>query len=131
MAGKVDIDENQALASRFGIKQLPTVFLVKNGDVYLYEGSRSFEDVVAFAQKRYKETEPIPYMSSPLGPVGFAKGFVTRTGIAMVNVQPLIMKTLGVSQFVSYALTAFSVALLLCVLVSVAVYIHISHEKVD
>ena len=30
---KINIDENQALAGQFGIRSVPTVYLVKNGDV--------------------------------------------------------------------------------------------------
>jgi thiol-disulfide isomerase/thioredoxin len=127
--GKVDIDQNQALASRFGIHHLPTVFLVKDGDVYLYEGSRSYEDVVAFAQGKYRDAEPIPYWSSPMGPVGYFKGLLTRTGIALVNMQPLIMETFGVSRFVSYAISALLAGIALCVLIFLAVCIHITHEK--
>ena len=127
----VNIDENQALASRFGIHQLPTLYLVANGEVYQYPGPRSVEDIVAFAHGKYKESEPIPFWSSPLGPVGYSKGLLTRAGIALVNVQPYIMRTLGVSEFVSYALTASIAGTAFCVLLGIAVYIHVTHDKTD
>jgi hypothetical protein len=36
--GRVNIDENHALQSRFGVKYLPMVLLVNKGDTYLYSG---------------------------------------------------------------------------------------------
>jgi len=31
--GKVDVDQNQALAARFGIRAIPTLLFIKNGEV--------------------------------------------------------------------------------------------------
>ena len=36
--GRVNIDENHALQSRFGVKYLPMVLLINKGDTYLYSG---------------------------------------------------------------------------------------------
>jgi len=31
--GKVDVDQNQAVAARYGIRAIPTIILFKNGEV--------------------------------------------------------------------------------------------------
>jgi thiol-disulfide isomerase/thioredoxin len=132
--GKVNIDESQALVSRFNVRYLPTLYLIRNEQVYLYDGANTFEGVVNFATQGYKDTEPIPYFSSPLGPVGSIKGLLTRLGIALVNIQPFLMKELGVSQFVSYVLTAFFFGGLVVTLVSIGVYLQVilsGHVKRD
>lgn len=132
--GKVNIDESQALLSRFNVRYLPTLYLIRNQRVYLYDGPSTYESIVNFALKDYENAEPVPYLSSPLGPVGSIKGLLTRLGIFLVNIQPFLMKELGVSQFVSYVLTAFFFGGVVVALVSVGVYIQVAfsgHAKRD
>jgi hypothetical protein len=40
--GRVNCDENQALQSRFGVKYLPMILFVTDGETYLYEGEKCF-----------------------------------------------------------------------------------------
>jgi thioredoxin 1 len=46
---KVDVDENQAISARFGIRAIPTLLLFKNGDVkeQIVGGSVTKADLVA------------------------------------------------------------------------------------
>jgi hypothetical protein len=131
--GKVDVDQNQALASRFGIRHLPCLYLVRGGSTYLFDGSTTFGAVVEFAQSGYKDAEPLPYWASPLGPIGSFKGLLTRIGVGLVNIQPFLMKELGISQFLSYILTAcfFGGVLLSLISLVLSLHVYLTHMKRD
>ena len=49
---KVDVDENQALSARYGIRAIPTLLLIKNGEVkeQIVGGMVSKQDLVAKLQ---------------------------------------------------------------------------------
>ena len=101
--------------------------------MYQYDGANTVEGVVKFALQNYKNAQPIPYYPSPLGPIGSIKGFLTRIGIGLVNIQPFLMRELGVSQFVSYILTAFFFGGVILTLVSIGIYTQVmmTHTKKD
>jgi hypothetical protein len=124
--GKVNIEESQALVSRFNVRYLPTVYLIRNERIYLYDGAHTYDAVVNFATQNYKDVEPIPFFSSPLGPVGSLKGLLTRLGIALVNIQPFLMDQLGVSQFISSVLTVFFFGGVIVFLVSIGIYVQVA-----
>lgn len=46
---KVDVDENQAISARYGIRAIPTILLFKNGDVkeQIVGGTVSKRDLIA------------------------------------------------------------------------------------
>ncbi len=49
---KVDVDENQALASKFGIRSIPTLMIFKNGEVAdTMLGAHPKEDIIGALQK--------------------------------------------------------------------------------
>jgi len=45
--GKVDVDENQALAAKFGIMSIPTIFLFKDGQIVEQVVGTTSEDNLA------------------------------------------------------------------------------------
>jgi len=82
---KIDGNAERALASRFNIRGYPTIVLVEGWDVREYSGTRTVESFVDFALKSYQEVDPIPFYSSPFGPIGQTKSFVMRLGVWLIE----------------------------------------------
>lgn len=61
--------------------------------------------------------------------MGYSKGLLASAGIALISTHPIIKRTLGVSEFVSYALAAVVTGTAVCMLLDIAVFIHITHER--
>ena len=82
---KVDATYEKALAARFPLKGYPTVFLIKDGDVYLYEGKRSVGDFSEYIDGGYTAGTKLSQMESPLGVVGQLKGLVVLVGVNIAD----------------------------------------------
>ena len=52
---KVDVTENRALGSRFGIKGFPTIKFLKGGQVYDFKGKRDVTSFMEFVKTGYLE----------------------------------------------------------------------------
>ncbi|TGZ73082.1 hypothetical protein CRM22_001697 [Opisthorchis felineus] len=62
----VDVTESPVLSFVFFVRQLPTLFHVKDGVFRLYNGSRNFIDLHRYLiEKQYIHTEPISWYYSP------------------------------------------------------------------
>jgi len=61
--GKVDCTVEADIQDAFGIAGYPTIKFVKNNEVYEYNGDRSIENFVAFAEGSYKTGTPKPLPS--------------------------------------------------------------------
>eukprot|EP00566_Odontella_aurita_P022066 CAMPEP_0113573708 /NCGR_PEP_ID=MMETSP0015_2-20120614/26763_1 /TAXON_ID=2838 /ORGANISM="Odontella" /LENGTH=236 /DNA_ID=CAMNT_0000476807 /DNA_START=107 /DNA_END=817 /DNA_ORIENTATION=- /assembly_acc=CAM_ASM_000160 len=80
MVAKVDGAADRALAARFSVHAFPTFYLVDGWDVYQYEGRRTLDDLVDFAEKDYANHEPIPFLNSPFGPMGQVRAAMMYAG---------------------------------------------------
>eukprot|EP00978_Attheya_sp_CCMP212_P034611 scaffold145853_cov37-Attheya_sp.AAC.1 len=83
--GKVDGDAEKAIMSRFSINGFPSFFLLDGWTAYQYEGDRSLNGLVEYATKTYKESDPIPLMSSPFGPFGQLRAIVLYAHVLRWN----------------------------------------------
>jgi len=106
MVGKVDGSKERALASRFSIRGFPTFFLVDGWTVRQYEGSRSYDAVVKFANETYVDVEPIPFLSSPFGPVGQSRALLMYAGTRLIDLHEALVEK-GLSNVVAAGLLAF------------------------
>jgi hypothetical protein len=131
VVSRIDIETNQAVGSRFGIRQLPSIYLLRDGNVYVYNGEMSSDELVNFVKSTYKSTEPLPYITSPLGPVGMLKGYLTRFGIALVNIQPYIIKTLDVSSPVAFCIVALLGIVGIFSVFFITIIAHMKYFKTD
>lgn len=106
LVGKVDGDAEMALASRFDIRAYPSMYLIDGWDVYTFDGDRSKKKIREFVEGGYKDTEPIPILYSPMGPMGVMQGLLIETGNTFADIFFWIQKMLGLSEFVCSLLIA-------------------------
>jgi len=67
---KIDGDKYQEVAVRFQVGGFPTIFYIRDGEVRLYNETRTDAALIEFANGKWRKTEPIPWYESPLGFVG-------------------------------------------------------------
>lgn len=129
--GKVNIDDNQALASRFEIKTIPTIFLYRDGKLWKYEGSINKEDLYLFSTKKYKNEKAMPYWTSPIGPAGFFKGVLTKVGLQVSSLPEDVSKMFGVSNTVSTFILVIGFAIAVVFFSFVGILVSLQHQKND
>lgn len=78
MVAKVDGSSDKILASRFNVRGFPALFLVDGWTVWEFEGNRSKENLLKFAIDSEKDVEPIPFLSSPFGPLGQVRSLLVH-----------------------------------------------------
>jgi thiol-disulfide isomerase/thioredoxin len=94
---KVDGDSERALSSRFGVHGYPSFFVVEGWTVYAFESSRSKHNLIRFAEQGYKSTSPIPFYSSPMGPLGLAQGALMAAGMTVADQFERLQSSFGLS----------------------------------
>jgi len=107
MVGKIDGDQERALSSRFGVSSYPTFYVVDGYAVYEFEKPRSKQQLVDFAT-RYQDpdydVQPIPWYSSPMGPLGLAQGSMIATGTKVADAFEYLQDALDLSPMMAGAL---------------------------
>ena len=74
------------MASRFSVQGFPVFFLIDGWTVYEFEGNRSQEGLIQFALTDYENTDPVPFLFGPFGPVGQIRSFMMRSGTWAVGI---------------------------------------------
>lgn len=95
--GKVDTTTEKALGQRFNVNSFPTFFVVHGSRVYEFEGSYSKSNLIRFATKGHKDEKPIPFYSSPMGPLGRLQGFLIWAGVTLMSFFSWAQNTTGLS----------------------------------
>lgn len=97
--GKVDGDSERALTSRFGVTAYPSFYLIKGFRVFKYDGSRHKLSFIDFVESGYKKASPIPFLSSPMGPLGLCQGVFLWFAYRAYNTLEWMKNDLGFSSF--------------------------------
>lgn len=127
--GRVDVTANQALAARFEIQAIPTIFYFKDRKVYQYEGPLSTSSVISFVKNTYKKSEPLPYWHSPMGPIGIFKATIIQFGVSLMDLQPYLVNQFGVSPFVAFIATIGCAILTIATVVLSSIYVSVYYLK--
>jgi thiol-disulfide isomerase/thioredoxin len=99
--GKVNGNEERALQSRFSIYAYPSFFIVDGFRVYEFVASRTKKKMMMFAEGGYKTEDPIPFYSSPMGPMGLLQGALISGGVQMMDLFTYSQETFGFSPMVT------------------------------
>lgn len=99
---KVDGDAERAISTRFGIRGFPSFYVIDGWNVYEYEGSRSVQKLVDFTSN-YKEGQPLPFITSPMGPIGFLQGIMMQAGGMVLDAFDWLTVTKGLGPTVAVA----------------------------
>ena len=100
---KVDGAAERALSSRFGVHGFPTFYLIDGWTVREFDGDRSHDNLVNFSLKDYKETEPIPFLFGPFGPMGQTRSLLMRSGTWVIGLYENLTKERGMKPLMAMA----------------------------
>ena len=129
--GKVDIVENQAVAARFDVDSIPCFFLHRDNKIWKYSGPSTLEGILRFVKEGYKTSEPLPFWSSPMGPVGLSKGFLITLGARLMSLMPFLSQKLGIPEWAGFVIVAIGFGGVIMVTTLVGVYLSVQHAKMD
>jgi len=79
--GKINIEENPQLASRFYITSLPTLFHIQDKQVRKFSIERTKENLIKFIENReWQVIKPRGYLASPFSVIGRWVGYASVIG---------------------------------------------------
>ena len=133
LVGRVDISANDAITGRFDVREIPTLFLKRDGNLYNYAGGTISKAAVRdWATLGFRSKQPIPWYSSPVGPIGIAKGAFTHGGVMLLKTGKQFGEYLGMSEMAGLVVLCVmaGTVILFLTLASVIVFLP-THEKYD
>ncbi|CAJ1919533.1 unnamed protein product [Cylindrotheca closterium] len=95
--GKVDCSEEKSLMNRFHVTGFPTLFVVDGYSVYEFNGKRSEANLMNFVRGGYKKEEAIPFIVSPMGPMGQLQQLLVHLGHMFVDTFRWVQSLSGMS----------------------------------
>jgi len=116
---RVDCSVERALMTRFGIHAFPSFFLLSGWEVYEFNEKRSPQTLSEFALGGYKKKNPIPFMNSPMGPMGLLQGTLIFVGTRAMGVLDDLHAKFGISPFISSVI--ISIVGMFCGMISIIV----------
>jgi len=120
--GSCDSGANPALAARFDVTTIPTIFLYRNGAMWKYEGVLLRDPIIDWATRTYRNKSPIPWLVSPVGPMGTSKGLLIRIGDSVVQLMPYLTENLGLPHWAGFVIIAGSLAMSILLMMLVIIY---------
>jgi hypothetical protein len=129
--GRCDSAANSALAARFQIYQIPSIFVIRGSSVWWFDGTLSHDKIVEFVKTGYRNKPAMPFWESPMGPLGMFKGFLIDFGMQLFNLPGTIRAYLGISVALSLILVGLIVGGTAVSVASLFVYMTLPREKVD
>lgn len=68
-----------------------------------FEGNRSQESLIKFALENYEETEPLPFLFGPFGPLGQVRSLLMRSGTWAIGLYEHLTEVKGMAPLVAMA----------------------------
>lgn len=98
---KIDGAAERALSSRFDVHGFPSFYLVDGWTVREFKGNRSQEGLIQFALTGYEDTEPVPFVTGPFGPMGQIRSFLMRSGAWIVGLYENLTRARGMRPLIA------------------------------
>jgi len=121
--GKLDGDAYQQVTMQFRVGGFPTIFFIKDGEIRIYEGERTEDAMAAYAQGKYKSTDPMSWMNSPIHPVGVFLGKVAAVVISGIQLYNKLNTEDGIPQVVLVLGLAIALFIFAFILMEVGTFI--------
>ncbi|KAL3770184.1 hypothetical protein ACHAW5_009279 [Stephanodiscus triporus] len=98
---KIDGAAERALSSRFDVHGFPSFYLVDGWTVREFKGNRSQEGLIQFALTGYEDTEPVPFVTGPFGPMGQIRSLLMRSGAWIVGLYENLTRARGMRPLIA------------------------------
>ena len=121
--GKVDSAVNQALAARFAVHSIPSLFVIEGDEAWHYEGLMSHDSIVQYVKSGHRRFNALPMWESPMGPFGKFKGILVQLGIKLHATLSNVQKWTGLSSFWAMVVSILLLATVALIFVFSAVYL--------
>jgi len=129
--GACDITVNGAMSGRFDVQEIPTLYMLRGGDLYKFPGPFQATALKVWILRGYKDHAPLPFWASPLGPFGQMKGLLIHIGVTLVEFVPKLTEKLGLPDYMGVILVASALGMSILACTFISVYISVSHAKQD
>lgn len=128
---RINIDVSPAISARFDVQTVPSFFLYRDNKVWKIKNKRTVESIVDFCTADYKSTPHLEVLSSPMGPLGRLKGFLTHIGGYIFDTMAATSDRMGVPAFVPYVFIAVLVAISILFCTFAGIFYSVAHAKMD
>jgi len=109
----------------------PTFFLVDGWTVREYNGNRSKENLIQFALVEYVETDPIPFLFGPFGPMGQLKSMLMRIGVWLMGLYENLTMARGMKPLMAMSVLCVGGLVIGLVLITVLGLMFLPKAKLD
>jgi protein disulfide-isomerase-like protein len=100
---KVDCTIEKALTTRFGVRGYPSFYVVAGRKAYEFEDNRSETALISFARGGYKKQDPMPWFSSPMGPMGMLQDALIYIGTSIMWFLEMVEVAYGIPRILTGA----------------------------
>lgn len=71
---KFDVNKEGQLLNRFGVRGVPAIFLLRDGQTREYEGNHMYKKILQFAREGWRDVQPVPFFRAPNSAFGRVYG---------------------------------------------------------
>ena len=128
VVGACDSSTSQALAARFDVFSIPSIFLLRDGRVWRYDGVLLRDPLVDWATRTHKSKPSISFFLSPLGPMGLSKAAIIRVGEGLTSILDNTASA-GLPKWAGFLIVASLLAFSILSLTFLGVYVSVKFKQ--
>lgn len=128
---RIDANANVVTAVRFSVETVPSLYLYRDYKLWRYTGEMSIEALIEFCTKDYIYYQPIPFWTSPMGPLGLSRSCLMSISLLLLTIVTPIQNLFGVSEFACYVIMFFGIIGSILLVTVAIVWFSVAHVKED